>query len=83
MAEKVFPIVRPTHFFFLASRSGNAWRLSPNPRERPLGKLDWLVGLTQLVVQENELCEVRLITTICGENPTCIHYKNIYKIDFI
>ena len=29
MAEKVFPIVRPAHFFFLALRSGNAWRSNP------------------------------------------------------
>ena len=29
MAEKVFPIVRPAHFFFLAIRSGNAWRSNP------------------------------------------------------
>ena len=29
MAEKVFPIVRPAHFFFLTVRSGNAWRSNP------------------------------------------------------
>ena len=36
MAEKVFPIVRPAHFFFLTVRSGNAWRSNPTIHCKPV-----------------------------------------------